>query len=62
VIDYIALLIAQDKVLDEALSALPDAPVREEAERPTRQRRAPLRRAAAGGLRSLADRVEPNVC
>jgi hypothetical protein len=62
VIDYLAYLIAQDHVSDDALSALPGAPVREEAERPARRRGAPLRRAAAGGLRSLADRLEPSAC
>ncbi len=56
-IDYIALLIAQDQTHDQALSALPNAPVRHD---PARPRRAPLRRAAAGGLRSLADRLEPS--
>ena len=58
-IDYIALLIAQDQTRDDALSALPNAPVRQEPAAKTRPRRAPLRRAAAGGLRSLADRLEP---
>jgi hypothetical protein len=59
-IDYIALLIAQDQTRDHALSALPNAPVRQGPARQARPRRAPLRRAAAGGLRSLADRLEPS--
>ncbi|HZD73702.1 MAG TPA: hypothetical protein VE776_07430 [Actinomycetota bacterium] len=59
-IDYIALLIAQDQTRHCALSALPDAPVRQEPAPKARPGRAPLRRAAAGGLRSLADRLEPS--
>jgi hypothetical protein len=43
-IDYIALLIAQDQTRKDALSALPNAPVRQEPTRQAPPRRAPLRR------------------
>ncbi len=58
--EYLALLVSHELVYDVATSALPGAHVREEAERHARPRRAPLRRAAAEGLRSLADRLEPS--